>query len=184
MLLLLTGLARAQDWPGGAEYQPEPFNADSVRPTLDPGALQLTESAEIPEHFIVRADLIQVHNPLIWEDIDGVPKKIIGDTIGLHLGAGMGLGPVRLGASAPLLRLVNSDVHAVPLMMAGDLALSGKLSLTQRDRLRLAVLSEQTVSLGAVKHQLGHDGPSTALGVAAGIGSERRWLLNLGYRLQ
>lgn len=184
MMVLLAQLASAQEWPGGKAYDPEPLNADPFRPAMDPGALLATESAHVPDQFIARADLTQVHNPLIWISEEGEQVNLIGDAIGLHLGAGLGLGRVRLGASAPLIRLLESDAHEVPSVLAGDLALSAKYAILQGDGLALAGIGVVTLPLGADAFQLGHDGMSGDLGVALGGGERLAWLTNVAYRLQ
>jgi len=184
MVVLLAQLAAAQSASESVSDTLEPFNADSFRPAMGPGALLATESARVPDQFIARADLTQAHNPLIWIDEDGSQLDLIGDAIGIHLGAGRGLGRTQLGISAPLIRLITSDTEAVPSVMAGDLALSAKYAVLRRDRLALAGIGVLTVPLGADIFHLGHDGISGDLGVAMGGGEGLAWLTNIAYRIQ
>jgi hypothetical protein len=184
MMVFLVPLAAAQSWPGGSAYDPEQLNADPFRPAMDPGALLATESAGIPEQLIARADLTEVHNPLIWISEEDEQVNLIGDALGLHLSAARGLGRVRLGVSAPLIRLMASDAHEVPAVMAGDLALSGKVALKQGDGVRLAALTQLTVPSNADEYQLGHDTATAELVFIADGGQRLSWLVNAGYRLQ
>jgi hypothetical protein len=184
MVVLLAQLAAAQSALETARDALEPFNADPFRPAMGPGALLATESAHVPDQFIARADLIQVHNPLIWISKDGEQFEFIGDAIGIHLGAGRGLGRTQLGISAPLIRLLTSDTEAVPSVLAGDLALSAKYAVLQKDWLALAGIGALTFPLGADTFHLGHDGISGDLGVAMGGGEGLAWLTNIAYRIQ
>lgn len=184
MVLLLAASALAQEIPDAVKDTLASFNADPFRPTLDPGGLLSTESAMVPAELIVHADLTQAHNPLIWMSDGGEQLAIIGNAMGLHLGAGLGLGRWRVGARTPLLRLFGSDAHKTPSTMAGDLTLSGKYAIIQGDRLRMAGLVDVSVPLGAHIFQMGDDFLTMEPRVALGGGQRIRWLANVGYRLQ
>ncbi len=87
--------------PGSPGYLPPEVSADLYRPAFGTDGFATIPARAAPGPS-AGLDLSYLRNPLMWTDGAGVSHPILSDALSLHLGPGLGIGPVWIGADLPL----------------------------------------------------------------------------------
>lgn len=152
MSWLLLGLALGADPQGG-------FPADAWRPPLEADGLLAVEGAELPRGWEARLDGSWALRPLVAVgEAETVP--LVQHLLSVQASASGRLGPLRLGARAPLGAVIGGESVEKPSFAAGDPSLSLKLCSGAGRPLAAAVQAELSLPLGGERLWLGATGAS------------------------
>ena len=139
---------------------PPGLAADTLHPAIDTTDGLLVERAAVAPGFTARADLAWEHGTLRFLSDEGENTAVLGDVGVLHLAAGRSIGPLRLGAAAPLYLLLGSEVYDHPALIAGDLAISAKVAASPPSWLSLGAQGGLGLPMGGWRRSLGQQGLS------------------------
>lgn len=158
--------------------------ADPLRPVLDGGPFLATEEAVVTPGVVAAARISWAHRPLVFDPDDGPPVDLLREVVIAHVGASVGIGPVRVGISAPAVLVATGSEWSGSAPLLGDPTATAKVGAAVGP-VGVAAVGRLGVPLGASARQLGYEDPFGELGAAADLRAGRwRVALNGGLRFE